>query len=80
MKISYIFKTLRSADVIRFLQFWIEISFVICACALSVLWSSACVFATQQWPLADFKIRRSLYFGEFVLQFVQLFRLGGSGF
>jgi hypothetical protein len=35
---------------------------------------------TQQWPFTDFKIRRSLNFGEVVLQFVQLFRLGRSGF
>ena len=54
--------------------------FVICACALSVLWSSACVFATQQWRFMDFEIQRSMNFGEVVLQFVQLFRLGGSGF
>jgi hypothetical protein len=28
----------------------------------------------------DFEIQRSMNFGEVVLQFVQLFRLGGSGF
>jgi hypothetical protein len=60
----------------RFVLSWIEISFVICACALSVLWSSACVFATQQWRFMDFEIRRNMNFGEVVLQFVQLFRLG----
>jgi hypothetical protein len=38
------------------------------------------LFATQQWRFMDFEIRRSMKFGEVVLQFVQLFRLGGSGF
>ena len=49
--------------------------FLICACALSVLWPSACVFATQQWRFTDFKIRRSPGFEITFRKYVKFCRL-----
>ena len=87
IKISYIFE---HSDVIiahfiifflsRLVQSWIEISFSNLRVRIKCFVVKRMRICNTTMAVHGFEIRRSMNFGEVVLQFVQLFRLGGSGF
>jgi hypothetical protein len=57
-----------------------ESIFIVCACAVRVCLSCACVFATKTMAVRIFRRAKISNFGEIFLPIVHLFRLGSNGF